>query len=262
MLVSQRQLCICIPRRSRSVNLLRAPKYSMDAFSKSMRTANPLLRLASMPVSPISGAGLNRSWMSVSTGKLKLRKEISASDTERKTARALKQLSMFAGKILPNLDCDKPNDPMNLSINDLTIKVERDNRDFFLWEIGSGSNWLSYHVATVIAIQQLAAELNQSPIPALLILDQPTQVYFPAVSEKQKDKNADPNVNDEDIQAVHKLFQVLNDAVAGLNSQLQIIVLDHARPMFWEGLSHTNTTEEWRQNKFLVPVEWYEKQGF
>ena len=52
-------------------------------------------------------------------------------------------------------------------------------RPDFLWEIGSGANWLSYHVASMIGLHELFLSQRGNPVPSMLILDQPSQVYFP-----------------------------------------------------------------------------------
>lgn len=187
-----------------------------------------------------------------------LREELFKERIEEKTQRSLAKLSLFAGKVLPGLDCDKPNDPIQLSINDLTIKVSREQREYFLWEIGSGSNWLSYHIAISLAIQELCNEFKKSSVPSMLIIDQPTQVYFPALVQRPEvDEDLDPQLRDEDTEAVTKLFTVLDEAVVRLKGTLQIIVLDHAPQKIWQGLANTQTTEEWRGDSILVPKIWY-----
>jgi hypothetical protein len=42
------------------------------------------------------------------------------------------------------------------------------------------ANWLAYHIALSLALQGYFLRLPQHPVPALLIYDQPSQVYFPA----------------------------------------------------------------------------------
>ena len=58
----------------------------------------------------------------------------------RKTQNALRQVESFAATILPNLDAEWPNAPIQLVIADLTIKVIQPDREDYLWEIGSGAN--------------------------------------------------------------------------------------------------------------------------
>ena len=79
-----------------------------------------------------------------------LRAIYSESQVGRKTANALRQIENFAATIIPTLDAEWPNAPIQLVINDLTIKVIHAEREDYLWEIGSGANWLgSYFTASV-----------------------------------------------------------------------------------------------------------------
>jgi hypothetical protein len=45
-------------------------------------------------------------------------------------------------------------------------------------EIGSGVNWVGYHLLALLALHRYFIE-KRRPVPAFLILDQPSQVYFP-----------------------------------------------------------------------------------
>mgnify|MGYP001134395474 CR=1 FL=1 len=67
-------------------------------------------------------------------------------DVESRKRRALAAINGYAGRLLPSLDVENPQDPISLEINDLTIKVHGADRDDYLSEIGSGSNWLAYHL--------------------------------------------------------------------------------------------------------------------
>lgn len=71
---------------------------------------------------------------------------------------------------------------------------------------------------------------QQRPVPAFLVLDQPSQVYFPSVSSY---RNTDGSIQQTteagaDIQAIEKLFALLFHVVNELAGQFQIIVLEHA----------------------------------
>jgi hypothetical protein len=61
-------------------------------------------------------------------------------------------------------------------------------RDDFLWEIGSGSNWVSYHVAVTLGLQEYFLRLKDCPVPNFLIYDQPSQVYFPRRLAEREDE--------------------------------------------------------------------------
>lgn len=45
--------------------------------------------------------------------------------------------------------------------------------------IGPAKNWVGYHLASVLSLQQHFVEENR-PVPSFLILDQPTQAFFPS----------------------------------------------------------------------------------
>ena len=47
------------------------------------------------------------------------------------------------------------------------------------WEIGSGANWLAYHIAMTLALQKFFLGEPHHSVPGLLVYDQPSQVYFP-----------------------------------------------------------------------------------
>lgn len=133
----------------------------------------------------------------------------------------------------------------------------------YLWEIGSGSNWLSYHLAMCLALQQFFLSLPASPIPSFLIFDQPSQVYFPkrlAERPGEDQKNAEPKYRDQDVEAVRKAFQTLADVVAEAKGNLQIIVLDHATDTVWGGIEPLNLVADWRGGEKLVPDEWGESE--
>lgn len=84
----------------------------------------------------------------------------------------------------------------------------------------------------------------------------PSQVYFPKRLASKQGEDPDPELPDEDIEAVQKIFSVLSAVVGDSNDELQIIVLDHAAENVWGGLKNVHLVEEWRGGRKLVPLEW------
>jgi hypothetical protein len=102
-------------------------------------------------------------------------------------------------------------------------------------------------------------EFESSPVPNFIILDQPSQVYFPKkLATKESDAVVDYStaIKDEDIVAVHKVFETLTSVVNASNGKLQIIVLDHASENTWGDIEGIHLAEEWRDGKKLVPLTW------
>ena len=96
-----------------------------------------------------------RNEIGVLSGRIQeLQRRISEAGIQRKLRNALTQVESSANRFVPRLDAEWPDAPIQLVIEELTIKVVRGTRSDFLWEIGSGANWLAYHVATTLALQE------------------------------------------------------------------------------------------------------------
>ncbi len=176
---------------------------------------------------------------------------------EERKQRALRLVNANTARLMPLLDSERPDDPVSLEIDDLTVKVTGVNRDDYLSEIGSGSNWLSYHIAVTLALQQFFLSLDHSPVPSFLVMDQPSQVYFPKkLVVREGEIPEEPQIKDEDIEAVRKAFKTLAQVVASAKGRLQVIVLDHAPRDVWGDIPNVVAFEEWRNGMSLIPSEW------
>lgn len=187
-----------------------------------------------------------------------LQRKVSETEIARKLRNAVDSIEATTGRLIPHLDAEWPDAPVRLMIPDLTVKVIRGTRDDYLWEIGSGANWLAYHVALTLALQVFFLDLPHHPVPGLLIYDQPSQVYFPR--RTAGDTGADPVTwRDDDVVAVRKVFALLGEQVTAARDRLQVIVLDHADEDVWGDLPNVTLAEEWR-DRALVPFDWLEEE--
>ncbi|MGN6373671.1 MAG: DUF3732 domain-containing protein [Solirubrobacteraceae bacterium] len=125
-------------------------------------------------------------------------------------------------------------------------------------DIGSGKNWVGYHLVTLLSLHRYFVR-HQRPVPRMLLLDQPTQAFFP--SEKRDDPNRKlSDMRDEDQAQVHRIFELLRDTVNDLAGELQVIVMDHAEideTWFSDAVGGNN----WRGGRGLVPRDWYTETG-
>jgi hypothetical protein len=190
-----------------------------------------------------------------------LASEIAAAGVEARVERATRRVAAKAERLLRTLDCEWPDDPIALSVRDLSVKVIRGEREDYLWEIGSGSNWLSYHLAVSIGLQEFFLEQPQSPVPSFLVFDQPSQVYFPrrlaALNRAEADDpSTEPAWTDDDVVAVRKAFSTIADATMSALGGLQTIILDHATDDVWGGIPYIHVAADWREGRKLVPMEW------
>lgn len=181
---------------------------------------------------------------------------INGAALQRRLDSILDEIQQITGTIIPSLNAEWGDSPVRLDTKELTVRVSRNGRMDYLWEIGSGANWLAYHVAVTLALQIYFLKHPPSPVPGLIIYDQPSQVYFPAVVidkvTGEKDKRL---VDQEDIQAVRSIFDEIGKRVVAAKGALQVIVLDHANQEVWGELEGVCLVEEWRGKK-LVPLDW------
>jgi len=183
-----------------------------------------------------------------------LQRLVSDAEIRRKLRNALDRVEAHASRCIPKLDAEWPEAPIKLNVDELTVKVVRGNRDDYLWEIGSGANWLAYHVAMTLALQHFFLTEPHHPVPAMLVFDQPSQVYFPK-RVARPDETEESQLRDQDVLAVRKVFSLLGEEVRNAKGRLQVIVLDHAGEDVWGNLPDVQLTEEWR-GQALVPFEW------
>ena len=143
------------------------------------------------------------------------------------------------------------------NVKDLNISVlSSDDNWHFLAEVGSASNWVSFHLALMCSLQEYFLERKTSCVPSFVIFDQPSQVYFPK-TKRGDDVENDPQYVDEDVAAVKSMFQTLAKSVLDSEGAWQCIILDHADSDIYGDIDGVHEVEEWRNGKKLIPEEWY-----
>lgn len=199
---------------------------------------------------------LNSSLEELKQQLAKINAEIQEGAIQARMESALREIQQITGTIVPALNVESADSPVRLDPKELTVRVSREGRNDYLWEIGSGANWVAYHVAITLALQTYFIRSKHSPVPSLLVYDQPSQVYFPRLNAKQISGEQTVKITDqEDIQAVRRIFKAMGDQAIVNKGALQIIVLDHADEEVWGELEGITKIEEWREQK-LVPIHW------
>ena len=126
--------------------------------------------------------------------------------------------------------------------------------------MGSGANWLGCHLITLLALHKYFIG-KKRPVPNFLILDQPSQVYFPSPQAYQAMRGEidETSTQSTDIQAVQRIFDLLFRVVEDLAPNFQVIVLEHANlkdPRYQAAL----VEETWMKGgQALIPDEWLKK---
>ena len=148
------------------------------------------------------------------------------------------------------LELEHGSDSVRLDLNKLTVVADTSQGPIPLNRMGSGENWIGYHVLTYLALHNWYRSKNR-PVPGFLIFDQPSQAHYPP--DQDKDISLEP-LQDADSRAVHDLFKLMYEVSKEIGEGFQLIVLDHVH--INEDWFKNATVEEWRGDKFLVPVRW------
>lgn len=146
--------------------------------------------------------------------------------------------------------------PFRLDMRNLTVVVQRPGNPVPMIRTGGGANWLAYHISALLALHHYAWE-NNVPIPRFLMLDQPTQVYFPSQTAYESVAGDAKRVRtvDVDLAAAKRLFETLLNYTKVLVPGFQLIVTEHANfaeDWFQEALIE----EPWMDPPALVPKDW------
>lgn len=157
--------------------------------------------------------------------------------------------------------------PVILDEKELTLQfISQENQTEYLWEIGSGANWMGYHLATFLALHEHLTTDSQinGPVFSFLVIDQPSQVYFPSASTGSNQLDGSEAEleklrleRDPDIKDTTRIFQALSRGLKRAKFRYQIIVLEHADQTIWGDVEDINPVEAWKQDgDGLIPVSW------
>ena len=140
--------------------------------------------------------------------------------------------------------------PLRLDIKHLTVVADTDDGPLSLAQMGSGENWVGYHVAAHLSLHKNFRRRDR-PVPGLLMFDQPSQAHYPP--ERDMGGRID-ELADEDQAAVRKLFSLLYRYCEELTPRMQIIVADHVELL--DDWFRDSIAERWRDGIALVPQSW------
>lgn len=188
----------------------------------------------------------------------RLEERIKGFDVDTKMAKAQAFLAENMNRLSQTLDFEEEYRPINLNfgLNDESFDIYQyqNNREkIHLYEMGSGANWVSCHIALFLSFLRFFANQCNSPMPLIMFFDQPSQVYFPQGDEKRDDK-----LSQADLMAVNKMYKTIFDEISSIEKDTgilpQIIIVDHVdgknlecREEF-EGYIRCN----WRNNSALI----------
>lgn len=174
-----------------------------------------------------------------------------AEEREQLTSR-LVAISQDMTRWANQLQLEHSGSNVRLDMNRLTVVTDTEQGPAPLFRIGSGENWVGYHLVAHLALHRYFVR-QRRPVPRILMLDQPTQVWY----RSEVDQRSGALSADRDREAVNRLFQLIHEVVQELAPELQIIVCDHANlaeDWFQESVVHN-----WRHGEQLIPQDWIDE---
>lgn len=202
-------------------------------------------------------ARLEREHRQLSLNVDDLKRRVGADDGDERLRSILNIISTQVSEYVQQFEAEFRDFPARFDLANITIAFDRPDRPVPMSRTGGGENHLAYHLSALLALHLFAVR-NKRPIPRFLMIDQPTQVYFPS---EQVYKEADGSVQkteaDADLQAVRRLFELLLRFTQQDAPGFQLIVTEHAN--LREQWFQTALVEPpWTKPPALVPEDWSE----
>jgi hypothetical protein len=189
-----------------------------------------------------------------------LKRELDPSTQRDRLNAAVDAVSAKIADYARLLTLEHATENVRLNIRELTLQFSPlSGRTDFLWEVGSGQNWVGYHIAGLLALHEHFIRLTQNPVPRFLLIDQPSQVYFPEAWPTMDESSPGEKAgSSSDIEGVHRIFHALSRFLTAVSEQFQIIVTEHAGSITWEGIPNVHLVGNWREDhdEFLIPKAW------
>lgn len=127
--------------------------------------------------------------------------------------------------------------------SELSLKVHDANGETHgMAVLGSGSNWVGYHVAFMTAFHEHFANKENGIVPSFCVFDQPSQVHG---AEQQ-----------QDIEAVRGIISAMAAGVKNTKGSWQAILVEHATKEAYEGVDGVAEIENWWGGTKLIPPTW------
>lgn len=176
--------------------------------------------------------------------------QIDKESKEEKLASIINKINLQMSSWVSSLDVEYEDSPIRFDINKLTLIADTNTTSIPLSRMGSGANWVSYHLLIHFALHKHFLQANR-PVPRFLVIDQPSQVYFPP--EKDIDNTGIIKESTDEI-AVRKMFEFMINTTESLDNNFQVIVTDHA--FINDDKFKDSVREVWRDGVKLIPNNW------
>lgn len=199
-----------------------------------------------------SGSELQRRIADLQAQVERLEEELSDDTVQERVTSALSIISRNMNQWALRLQLEHAEFPLRLDLRRLTVVADGEDGPIPMDRMGSGENWVGYHLIAHFALHHWFVERHR-PVPRFIFIDQPSQVYFPEDETWQRQDNGTPGIG-EDRQKVELMYRLAYDVVQMLGGQFQVIITDHAN--INQQWFQDCVVERWREGTKLIPPTW------
>jgi hypothetical protein len=182
-----------------------------------------------------------------------LASRLDANAVRSRTTSLLRSVSKSMTEWAQELGLEHAADGVQIDLDRLTVVADTPRGPAYMdsGDIGSGMNWVGYHLTAYLALQTFFIKETR-PVPSFLLLDQPSQAFFPRDQEAGGDFG---ELDDTDRENTKKLYELTHQVVEQLDGKLQVLALDHAD--FEDPWFSDSVVQRWRGGEALIPSSWH-----
>ena len=196
---------LLIAARMRENEILRVQQ---DSFILQARTTGKISQYIETASTAVGSSALKTSIEASRARVSALERELDVEAVRERVNAFLNIIGRYMTTYSDELDLEHRGSQLRLDIRNLTVVADTLDGPVPLFRMGSGENWVGYHVLAHVALHKWFRQKNR-PVPAFIIFDQPSQAHYPP--ERDADGSIDI-LKDEDQTAVLQLFQLIRHA--------------------------------------------------
>lgn len=141
------------------------------------------------------------------------------------------------------------------SMEERKLMLEREEGEYPESNVGSKSNYMFLHLCYFFGLHDLLMDNKNEQIPQFLFIDQPSIPYYADKNERRSEDDNEVIAND-DQEKLREAFRLTNKFMKEMlkKGHFQIIMIEHARPEYWQDLESFVTQYEFRRGDGLIPA--------
>jgi hypothetical protein len=196
-----------IAARMRENEILRVQQ---DTFILRARTTGKISQYVETAATAGSGSELSKAVEAARAKVAALERDLDIETVQERLNAFLNIIGRYMTAYSEDLELEFRGSQLRLDIRNLTVVADTLEGPVSLFRMGSGENWVGYHVLAHLALHKWFRQKDR-PVPGFIIFDQPSQAHYPP--ERDADGSIDA-LADEDRTAVLQLFQLISDALS------------------------------------------------